>query len=352
MIQKREIKRQTRQVFLIVAGLLCATSLGNFLLTCRTVYVKPSMVESCIDTYRYSHKGDMNYQVYLKPNSIFAKTIVGPGQTYFSKLVDYMHLVYTYQFSADSLTALKGSYIITATVEAKDSWQKEFILVPLTSFVSEGKQFSFTKNYPLQLNQFLDFLKKVNDEIGVTARDPRLIIKATTYIKGVTASGTIQDTIVPTMVIPLNTGSFQVEGALTEDSEGSLYQTTQVTAPGLEQKKARLFSWLIITVLLGLLFLLLLLFTKGKLIKIDEQALIQKKYGSRMIPLPDDRHLFSGVTVISLSSIDNLVRVADELAKPIFKVVTQEKLLVSYYVFDCRVVYQYALRGRENPELF
>ncbi len=347
-LTKKEILSPVRLALLIVAALVFAGSVYGVIAAYRAVFLLPATINKPEAMYKYTQKGKIDYQVHLKPNKILTENPLGPGKSYYAKLVDHISLNYSYLFKGDQETSLAGTYSITATLEAKDMWQKDFVLVPPTSFTGKGNDFSFNKNYDLSLTPFQNYLSEANQELGVSAADPKVTVKLAINLQGDTPAGSLQGSLGPTMVIPLSQGRFKIDGNLADEKSDSISKTVTVTDPALGQKKSRLIYLAISTVVLGLLLAFLLLFSKSKPVPpVDQEAAIQKKYGARLVKVPGEIQLGDQVMVVSFASIDELVKVADELAKPIIKVNQATAGLVNYYVFDGQVVYKYLL-ARKN----
>lgn len=308
-------------------------------------YHKPTIIEKSIPIYRYRQKGELAYLVKLKPNNIFEEPILGPGKTYFTKLIDQINISFNYRFNGDKAASLKGAYNIIATVESPEMWRKDFFLVPQTRLTTEGKTLTFNKDFSVNLAPFQEFLKIINEESGVSAREPKLIIKANVYLKADLKEGTASESLAPTMIIPLTSGEFKIEGENSIQKSGSLSKTFVVTDPTV--KKERTFA-LIPAPVLGLLLILFFFFTENKLVEVDERKkvidLIWKKYGERLVKVREEVLPVEKLNIVPLNSLEDLVKVADELGKPI---IYQEKAnpgdFPVLYVFESSIAFKYQL---------
>lgn len=340
-IKKKQLAGILRIPIIILLGTLFTASFYGL----YYINQKPATIEKQIPTYNYEHKGDITYQAHIKPNMVFKETTLGPGKTIYSKLLESFNIYYSYQFEADKPAKLKGTYNITATLEAKDMWKLDFVLEPQTKFNETGKNFSFNKERPINLDYFKEIVKQVDDELGVSAREPKLIIKANINLEADNAEGTVKDSLAPTMIIPLTSGAFQVDGELSVNKNGSLSKTLPVPNPIKEK-------WvyaLTLAVFLGMLLVLFLLLTQNKPVNADKrknEIEFWKKYGDRMVKVTDE--LFPA-EIISLNSMEDLVKVADELGKPIiYRDAINSKDTSSCYVFDGPTAYKYIMCDNEK----
>jgi len=98
--------------------------------------------------------------------------------------------------------------------------------------------------------------------------------------------------------------------------------------------------------MLGLLLILFFFFTENKLGEVDERKkvidLIWRKYGERLVKVQEKVLPTEKLNIIPLNSLEDLVKVADELGKP---VIYQEKAnpgdFPVLYVFESSIAFKY-----------
>lgn len=81
---------------------------------------------AAIPIFTYEHEAALTYQVHLKPNIVYKTSAPQPGQTYFTKLIDYIDVYASYEFSGDAPTQTSGDYGITIYLEANNMPGKSF----------------------------------------------------------------------------------------------------------------------------------------------------------------------------------------------------------------------------------
>lgn len=314
-INKIEIESKMRRVIIFTLSLLVVGA-GVY---CIFAWNRPDHVVEPRPVYSYSQEGKLSYNVILKANSVFPTTVMGPGKTYFAKLVQSIPVVYSYRFTGDKPASMEATYSMVVVVDAPKMWSKEFVLIPPTKVQAEGKELSFVKTIDLNLDTYNQFLKSVNQELGVSAREPRLVIKGQVLTKAVTPEGATEANVCPTMAIPLTSGDFQISGTLVDSKPGSLKVKEEVLDQGTVAAKrisTTLFAFL------ALLLLGMILLTSGRVRTIDEatQAVqaITKNFGDRLVRWEKVFVLPQGVTEIALGTVRELGIVADEISKPIF----------------------------------
>lgn len=305
------LEKRLRIGFLVVLVLLLAAFLYNL----YRVYREPSVGKKNLPVYSYNHRAQIDYQVQIRPNNIFNDTKMGPGQTYYTKLVKSIDAVCTYHYTASASAEMKAVYRIIAAVEAPEMWRKEFILVPESVVQTTGKTLSFNRPFTINLETYNQFLKSVNEQLGVSAREPRLVIRADIAVEANAAAGKVSEKLTPAMVIPLTSGEFQIGGTPSPQKNGALTRTVLVTDPGARNKRAKA------AVPTVLIFILLAIFplatVNRKSVRPTAAEVFWKQHGERVVRAGDDFRLPGDLIMVSLSSLDDLIKAADEAGKPV-----------------------------------
>jgi len=319
--------------------------------------------------------GKFNYLVYLKENSIYTETVltppippvtpftpptppppktIGPGQVIFSKLVDRIDATFSYHFKSDQpVRGLTEEVTITAVLENPEVWSKIFVLVPRTR-----KSGDFTTSFPMDINRFTEMLEAIRSETGVPAKSHTLTIKADVHTVAQTDFGRIDEVFSQTLSSELGKGALEWNEELTKSEPSSI--TTSQMIPnsekylGLSVSVARSVS----AAMAGGFFLLCVFsvvlyvrFKPAELSQIEKEALqVRKRYGKRIAEATSQTPL-EGEKIISLGSMEDLIKVADELGKLIIhQAPTTPEEAHAYYVFDGATRYQYLLAtgGKEQ----
>ena len=324
----------------------------------------------------YEQQGEFYYEVRLKRDSPFgaitltappappppqpppppppvpAKT-VGPGEVVFSKLVDKMDMTFSYRFKASRpVNQLSEEVEITAVLENPEVWSKSFVLVPRTK-----KSGDFTINFPLDLGQFAELFATFQEETGAPASPPTLAIKADVHTIAQTDFGPINEVFSQTLSTTLEGGILEWNEELVKSKPNSIERTRMIPNPKryleLSVSGVRILSAIvagIIFLLCGYVVWLNLKFKPAEVSMIEriekEVSLTKKKYGTRLAEATNQTPI-EGEKIIALGSIEDLIKVADELGKPIIHQApgTPEEAH-AYYVFDGLTRYEYLLTER------
>jgi hypothetical protein len=284
------------------------------------------------------------------PPTTVPETTVGPGSLIFINLVDTMNGSFTFQFQTDKpVSNLTETASVTAVLEGASVWSKSIVVVPPT--VETG---TFTIDFPIDISGLTELLNSINAETGAAASSHTLVFRVDVEVTGESAFGPIDDVFSPTLSTGMDNGMIQWNENLSQTKSGSI-ETSETVANtnrylGMSVGGARGFSISIACVLFLAYVFLVYLYTKT--VKPIEPSMLEKegirlnkKYGERMA-LAITRTSDDGVNIVSFSAMEDLVKVSDELAKPIiYQPAIEPEGARLYYVLDGTTRYQYALGG-------
>jgi hypothetical protein len=308
-------------------------------------------------------RGTFDYTIYLEENSLYKtdtlkppaatpyvspqpKTLgVGPVIPY--ELVDRMDTSYHYDFRASRpLTELTQEVTITATLDNPEFWSKTFVLVPSTR-----QPDSLQVDFPVDIVYLNELLTAIREETGSAGEAYSLIIEAFVHVTAQTDIGPIDEIFTQTLSTELGGGTLIWNEELEMTQEGAITTTYIIPNPnrylGLSVDGVKTTS-LVLGIIFLIIFIASLVFyqkTKPPKLPLFEKAALAvgKKYADRIAqassqtPLVDEK-------IISLGSIEDLVKVADELGKPIMhQPPTATEKWHTYYVIDGNNQYQYII---------
>lgn len=326
------------KIILLIMNLVVLLATSVFL---YREYTIPQYTEEKASLYTYNNKAGINYNVFLRPNVLYEEESLGEGQTYITEFIDHIQASFYYDFSGEREADVKGSYEILAEIEAysgqaetyKTIWKKGYILSPKKDFQDRNKAASIKKDITLDIHAYNDFAKSVIEASKISS-SVKLTAFMNVHVEANTDKGAVSEQLSSNMVIPLNTNHFEISGNLVNEKPGSIQETIQVQLP-VDKKRVTLYGGII-----GLLFILLILlsfFTKGAEKKSSlEKKLKQifKKHGDRLVALNSEVTVGTGY-YSEVKSIEGLVRIADELGKPImYKYSSNLEEISKFYVLD------------------
>lgn len=228
-------------------------------------------------------------------------------------------------------------------------WNKSFVIIPKTNFNSSN----FKINFPLDIFRFERFVDQIDKELVIKSRNPVLTYKCDVHTIAETDVGTIDESFSHSLIVPLQRNVFSINN-LSAQKSGSIKRTEKVIIQSSSVAKRNSLAF---TIAIFLSLIAFALITKGepgtksKLGKIDETEKvvkwIKRKYGDWIV---DSDEIPSTEVIISLKSIEDLMKVAEDLGKPVIHKANKGKHL--YCVFDNSVQYKYMLSGEETKKVY
>jgi len=343
-IKRIKLQRELRLSVIVVIGILIIVSAYS----AYAAYQQPTTAEETQTAVGYTHTGTYNYNVYLNNNSLFDTNVLGPGQgTYFKKLVDHINASYTYTFRTSQPSTIDGTYELTAEVQTS-TWAKSFTLISETNFSNTNSQAQFTTNFPINTTRFEDYVTQINNETGVTASDAILVIKCRVLLSADTEYGDINEVFEPAIQASLGGNVISIDGNLANTQTGTLETTVETDHPEVITQRN---NWTISSTLFIIIFILFAVFTNA--IVESEHATskqlkkIKKKYGEWIVET-DKLTPPKDVKVVSVNLLDDLVKLSEEIGKPVIHSTPMPNGEHTFYVFDEAMSYQYVLPTGEQ----
>ncbi len=298
-----------------------------------------SQIESAID-----------YTVRLKSTPVYERAKnADPSKYYLLPFTDYMAIDYNYSVKgSDEANIITNSYVTAFLVSYIDEGNDEIELWKKEYTISENEKKEITasettdeKRINLELNQFTSLIAQVEDEYNFRSQYYLLIVY-TTEFEITHASRTETKILQPKLRINIDDLLYQV------DNSGIANASVEFT----EQKKiSDVINWDYVLIS-GTLFIILAVFAMLLPTKIINSEPLTKearsirqitmKYGDRIVKILD-KPVLSDSTV-RLESIDYVMKIADEIAQPIFSVSIDKETY--YYVNNNGVIYYISLKTK------
>jgi len=342
----------------------------------------PKTERASYGKYSYEQTGEFHYIVHLKPASpwgainiqppsfepppppppeppppppapppLSAKTF-GPEDMIYTKLFDSMDITFSYFFQADKpVSQIMEDVQINAVLENPGVWTKTFVLVPHTE-----KSGPFAVTFALNnddFNHVRNVYETIASETGVSVPH-NLIIKADVRTVAETDFGLIDEDFSQTLSTTLGGDTLEWTEELAHSQLGTIEKIRMIPNPerfvGLSLSEARIvfptMTGIFSVAFLGLLALYVR-YRPKQVPYLDEAALrARKKYKGAIVDVEELPQAEASQMVVSFTSLDELVRAADTLFKPVLHKVEPEKH--TYCIIDGLTRYQYVLGYTEE----
>jgi len=305
---------------------------------------------------RYEAKGRFDYEVSLEPNKLYETDVLssetlpvaeppapaqtlGPGLVYFPEIIDNIEGRFFYQFLCDPVTEQSHEVEVTATIENPGKWSRTLVLVPMTS-----KEGGFVISFPVDVEYFTMVIDAIGEETGVRGTSHNIVVTAAVHTVALTDAGIIDEVYTQTLGATLEGSTLTFDEELSRSQPGTVGGAAAAGASAEGRSKAPWIIGLVIALLALGYFgwsqtrLGLALVSTGE----AEVARARRKYRQMMVDVEELPEAKPSDTVVPLSSVDDLARIADDLARPVLH--RAEEGRHSYCVIDGGVRYLYVVQ--------
>lgn len=300
--------------------------------------------------YSYNSKCSIDYKVYLKPNKMYQEEYLGAGRFYIFKYVNYVDLILNYQFKANKAADLNVSYSAIAYLQGLHGndeevlWSKEYSLIPEKTEQVKDSNVAFTLSVPVKLDGYDQEKETLYLDSEINAP---VVLKVVfnVHTQASTEKGVIEDNLSPVLLIPIGETVFKMEGEPVAAGENRIVENVKTQIPVDKLKLSIIF---VISMLI-LAFVIFIGLNKGTGSEdIFEKTIsgIFREYSERLAGMGHTiSHQFS--EVISVNSIEDMIKIADEIGQPVFyyKIDGEMERKIEFFVFDGSRTYYMVIFG-------
>lgn len=315
----------------------------------------PGFEEQKNTVYAYSNKGSINYSVYLKPNKLYNENVLEEGRLYITEFVDYIDTNLKYEFIGEKSGNIKADYSIIAKVQgyATESekiiniWEKDFPILQNRTINSYNNKISIDERVKLNLNEYNSFVKEIKDASKINCQT-KLTLLMNVNFSGPTEKGTVENSIITSLEIPLDVAMFEITGNNIVDKPGVIEETVHVHIP-VNKVLVIIYGIILIALIISLITLLFFTQTAPEKDPLEKELnKIFKKHGDRLVAL---NSYMAIKNYIEVKSIEDLVKISDETGKPIlYKYSDDYKEINKFYVSGNEEIFLLDLIYLNNPE--
>lgn len=314
----------------------------------------PVEKKSVVTLYTYGHYGTFNYIATLKPNTIYNKTTLEPGEgPIFTRITNAINVNFTYTFQGTKPTNLTVHYNVSEYVETS-KWQKQIGEIQQKTINTTGTNTNLYINNipPINISTVQNLVSTIRQETGMSVSDYIVTITTQMYIEANTTEGLISESFTPKLTIRFTTSFSEGDSILIQDIEhaktGEITSTEIIYQPWVNI--IRFVSYALSIVSFPGLFVIIWAFASSRPTKpMRPEALIKeviepfKEIISETAEEPQFKeHRLMPIATISMKTLEDLVKVADTLAKPIVHTRKPPETHI-FYVFDETTRYEYTM---------
>jgi len=305
---------------------------------------------------KYEHQGNFSYAIKLMPNILFGAITMEPeipppdivvalkqAGSYDSETVNSINGTFSYKFkSNETLKQVINEVEVTAILDKGGGQQETFFLVPKSQKTSD-----ISETFPLDVPFFYALIKSTEREIGTAVPSHDLLITANVHTVAQSEFGPIDETLTQSLTVKLESDQVVWPETTPETKSGSIEETLTVPNPAAGTAKIGSLGGLGMTAVIFLYALWSYWEHRHRRIsKLEADALqVKSKHQDLVVDVENLPEAKDGETTIELGSLDELVKVAEALLKPVLRLAEPERHI--YCVIDGMARYQYVSLAEE-----
>lgn len=297
----------------------------------------------------YTSTGNINYNVYLKPNEFIKKEFMGPGEAYILDLIDHIKLNYSYKFDATEKTKVGGNSKLIIKLKAyyressssngnPEILNKEKTIDQKVINFEDQKYNSFG-TYDLYLGEYLETLKSFQSQVKISV-DGYIEISYETNLNGSVGGASYNNKYDSTLKIPLSTSVIKIEASKAQPKTDKVYEgdlvKTNKTVMGYIIV-ANIVVFLIVCLLLKKLFM----FTNKSLYEVNLNKIL-KNYDDIIVNTTSVLDV-SKYKLIEINEFKEILNLSRELLLPIMNYEVIKGKETWFYVVKDDILYRFVI---------
>lgn len=344
--RKRKIRKSIRTFYIVFAIIIIAFCSASIFkkTTNKDEYNKNEIILS------YTNKLDTKYSVDMKDNP-FIKEELPMGQTYVTDLIDGIKMNFNYTYDASKYTKLNYSYsiigVLTATY-SKDGtpqkvWEKETVLLEAIENRTSENIVKIDESINIDIEKYNDEINAFEETLGM-AVDAKLNVQLRININGNIENTILNNKYISNIDVELGEKTTQINGNLDEEKSDVLYRT-------VKNKSNSNGLVIALNIMLIVVAVAWLRYITTKTINMNtvrnnyklELNRILKSCEDKIVKLSKNIDL-TGKEIIEVNDFGELIKISEELYKPILYWNSNQKEEAEFFVITNNVIYRYILK--------
>ncbi len=336
-------KKSKKILILIFALLLVLSSLQLFFILSAPKNAKTETI-----LYQSNCEPKISYQVFIRPNEVYSGTVLSEGGIYSKKLLDYIKSDFNISYSGSKNVPLDIEYQMLATVNGykagndqneKIYWSKSFPLTEKKNIPNQEGTWNGKESVAFSLAAYDAFAVRAKDITGMNVNS-ELLVSMTGKVTAHIGDKNLETPFQVAVQMPLLEDTFQISA---KNSDPVQKNIKEMSDSPIKFNKFRFFSYSFLFVISITGLLTMLFFTRD----LNPQEMTEKRvnsiiknYGSRIVALQNIPKM-NYRQHYKVHSMKDLIKIADELQKPIFYEADPIKQVKNYefYVIDNDALY-------------
>ena len=345
---KAKMRKSTRSFCLALASVLFAISaftlFGSFL-GGKTNKTKEEI-------YSYANKFSYGYQVNLLPNKYIEESSLGMNEiAYVTDLIDNISLDLNYNYNSDTESTIKYTYSIRGVLsgvytrdgDEQKVWTKQYTLKELTENTVTAKDFEITENLILDLKEQNKLVKDFEQEIGITVDTTyNVILEVETNTE--VDREQVNNRYASSLAIDLGKKTTTINGE--NNKEDTQYVSREIEQQVLTNPTSKVASGILFVISIAMLY-----YINTHTVAMNKTRNEFRLELNRILRLCQDKIVqvssnldVDTTNVIDVKDFGEIVKVSEELFKPILYWISPRNDEAWFTVMSHGVTYRYILK--------
>lgn len=349
----------TRGKFAFLVAIFALLSLFSIL----SVYFTNQLPTEKIETttlYTYKHMGTYDYIAKLKSNIIYNQSELEPGEgPLYTGITEYINttLYYTFESSRDANVTIQYSVDV---ILGSPKWSKIFESTPQTTLNSVGNVTTFSNNYVINIASIQGLKNLLEGETGARVTDYNVTIRPEIHTVASNNITTIDESFTPIMTMAFQhgtaAGNYISVGGLEHIRPDAIVNTQRIYIPGVMYQRYASYGFCVIT--LSALAATTWAYTRTLIPSLKPEKPMEEvimPYEEIIAESAGEPTYEAEKTAIKMKSLEDLVKVADLLIKPVLSYeraqsTTSRKSTRIFYIIDGTTRYEFTITAPTTTE--
>ena len=344
--RKQKIRKSIRTFYIIFAIIViafCSATILNKILTKDTYEKKEAILN-------YTNKLNTTYSVDLKNNKFMNEKTLPMNKVYVTNLIDKINMNLDFEYNASRYTDLTYSYSVVGVLNgaySKDGtsqkvWEKEYVLLEKTEDKKSNDTININEDISIDVSKYNQEIYNFEKTLGM-AITANFNVQLRVNINGRMDETQINDNYVSDIIVELGEQTTEITGKLADETGETLYNTTV-------DNKNNTLSIIVnmIALSIALIFLKYISTNTTNLNTVRnnyklELNRILKSCEDKIVKLSKNMDL-DGKEVIEVNDFGELIKLSEELYKPILYWNSNVKEESEFFVMTNNVIYKFVLK--------
>lgn len=287
--------------------------------------------------YEYTCQPKADYLVHIDKNTVYEGTVQEENLNYSKKLLDYIEIKFTTEFQGSKEAETEFVYGITAIVQGYENlkeedpvinWSKNYDLVKEKKKITMENRFLEEETVRVGLEEYDEFALEAREVTGMELSN-QVVVRLEGNLKIHMEEGDLITPVAIAVTIPLQEEVFSINKDNLEPISDSIKEYIYI--PVLPNRLL-IFGLVMLLFLCIIGIMILCIATEAPnaydVMKANARRMI-KNYGSRMIAIQSKTE-HNYLQTYELYSIEDLIKVSDEVQKPIYYVKDEMDIIGDY----------------------